>query len=178
MALLAVDLNKYTHLVHNSAIIIVQEITKLQKSDGPLPPERAYHAACCLGYGSEHPCILVTGGWANDGETLKDAWIYDFTSNRWDKVMHVLQQASAANRSLITLCTCARGELICCHHFHYCCYGRYKNRQILTSRNLSYILVKQKTDFSMLQIKHMAWSTSITNCVYLSAIVAMSVPYS
>lgn len=70
------------NLMHND----MQEVTKFQKSGGPLPPERAYHAACCLGYGSEHPCILVTGGWANDGETLKDAWIYDFTSNHWTKV--------------------------------------------------------------------------------------------
>ena len=69
-------------------IIIIQEITKLERSDGPLPPERAYHAACCLGYGSECPCILVTGGWAKDDETLKDAWIYDFMSNHWVKVMH------------------------------------------------------------------------------------------
>ena len=30
----------------------------------------------------------MTGGWAKDGEMLKDAWIYDFTSNRWVKVMH------------------------------------------------------------------------------------------
>lgn len=62
-------------------------MTLLQRSGGPLPQERAYHAACCLGYGSEHPCILVTGGWANNGETLKDAWIYDFTSNCWVEVI-------------------------------------------------------------------------------------------
>ena len=69
---------------------VMQEITKLQKSTGPLPPERAYHAACCLGYGSDFPFILVTGGWAKDSETLRDAWIYDFTSNRWTEVIHYI----------------------------------------------------------------------------------------
>ena len=66
----------------------MQEITKLQRGNGPVPSERAYHAACCLGYGSEHPCLLVTGGWDNHGGTLKDAWIYDYTSNKWVEVMH------------------------------------------------------------------------------------------
>ena len=41
---------------------VMQEITKFQKSTAPLPPERAYHAACYLGYGSDYPSILVTGG--------------------------------------------------------------------------------------------------------------------
>ena len=49
---------------------------------------RAGHAACCINYGEQHPQLLVTGGWDNDGKTLRDAWLLDVDSGTWKEVLH------------------------------------------------------------------------------------------
>ena len=73
--------------------IFTQVITKLERQvlDGrePWPVGRALHAACCLGFGSKHPHLLVTGGVDNDHKTLRDAWLFDVTNRRWKEVSGV-----------------------------------------------------------------------------------------
>lgn len=65
----------------------MQVITKLSGQVGePWPDMRAGHAACCLGFGSYHPHLLVTGGLDNNKKTLGDAWLFDMINKRWKKV--------------------------------------------------------------------------------------------
>ena len=49
------------------------------------PVERSAHAACCLGFGNEHPQLLISGG-VNDFKTLKDYWLFDMSSRSWKEV--------------------------------------------------------------------------------------------
>ena len=58
--------------------LLLQVNTKLQRQEGsgePWPVGREGHAACCLDFGSKHPCLLVIGGIDKDGVTLKDACV-------------------------------------------------------------------------------------------------------
>ena len=65
----------------------IQMITKLASQEGvPWPVGRFAHAACCLGFGSKHPHLLVTGGVDNDNKILGDAWLFDVTNCRWKEV--------------------------------------------------------------------------------------------
>ena len=65
----------------------IKVITKHQSQEGePWPIGRAGHAACCLGFGSDHPFLLVTGGFDNDDNMLRDAWIFDMSNRRWKEV--------------------------------------------------------------------------------------------
>ena len=68
----------------------VQIITKLERQERePWPVGRSDHAACCLGFGSQHPHLLVTGGRDNKDKTLRDAWLFDVTNRRWKEVSGV-----------------------------------------------------------------------------------------
>ena len=68
----------------------IQIITKLERQERePWPVGRSGHAACCLGFGSQHPHLLVTGGWDNDDKTLRDAWLFNVTNRRWKEVSGV-----------------------------------------------------------------------------------------
>ena len=69
----------------------MQVITKLaERQEGePWPVGRSGHAACCLGFGSKHLHLLVTGGIDNHGKTLRDAWLFDVTNRRWEEVSRV-----------------------------------------------------------------------------------------
>lgn len=65
----------------------MQVFTKFTRQGGePWPTERSYHAACCLGFGSENPHLLVTGGVDGEGRTLNDAWLLDVINRKWKKV--------------------------------------------------------------------------------------------
>ena len=44
------------------------------------------HAAVCLGYGGDHPQLLVTGGRDVTSKTLDDMWTLDIRSWRWREV--------------------------------------------------------------------------------------------
>ena len=50
----------------------------------PCPEARDDHAAVCLGYGGDHPQLLVTGGYG--GGVLSDVWLLDVQSGRWREV--------------------------------------------------------------------------------------------
>ena len=52
----------------------------------PCPEERCNHAAVCLGYGGDHPQLLVTGGRGPGDKVLNDTWILDMQSGKWREV--------------------------------------------------------------------------------------------
>ena len=65
----------------------MQEWKKLDCNEGdPCPVGRDSHSAVCLGYGGDHPQILVTGGLDKDKTVLSDAWTLDVQSGRWKEV--------------------------------------------------------------------------------------------
>ena len=47
--------------------------------------ERSNHAAVCLGFGGEHPQLLISGGLGNK-KVLNDLWILDVNTKKWRKV--------------------------------------------------------------------------------------------
>ena len=64
-----------------------QVVTELRRKGGqPWPAARDAHAACCLGFGSENPQLLVIGGIDAFDETIGDAWIFDLSSQTWREV--------------------------------------------------------------------------------------------
>ena len=68
-------------------VIFMQHWSKLAHHVGePCPVERSYHAAVCLGYGGDHPQLLVTGGLATGLKILSDAWMLDVQSGKWKEV--------------------------------------------------------------------------------------------
>ena len=50
------------------------------------PVGRSSHAAVCLGYGGDHPQLLITGGLGVGNKVLSDSWIFDLQSGRWREV--------------------------------------------------------------------------------------------
>ena len=53
----------------------------------PQPEKRAYHAACCLNYGEDHPKVLINGGMDKTNiNVLEDMWILKVNSGKWKKV--------------------------------------------------------------------------------------------
>ena len=65
----------------------MQHWSKLAHHVGePWPVKRAGHAAVCLGYGGDHPQLLVTGGLGAGSKVLSDAWILDVQSGKWREV--------------------------------------------------------------------------------------------
>ena len=86
---MAMEINKAT--VQSPLIILtcfaIQIITKLERQERePWPVGRSYHAACCLGFDSQHPHLLVSGGVDNDDKTLRDAWLFDVMNRKWKEV--------------------------------------------------------------------------------------------
>ena len=63
----------------------MQEWRKLDCHE-PCPVGRSYHAAVCIGYGGEHPQLLVIGGWDEDKTVLNDCWMLDIVSGSWREV--------------------------------------------------------------------------------------------
>ena len=68
-------------------VIIFQTVSELKRKKGqPWPTGRDAHAACCLGFGSDNPQLLIIGGIDSYDKTIGDAWIFDFSSQTWRKV--------------------------------------------------------------------------------------------
>ena len=40
----------------------------------------------CLGYGGDHPQLLITGGIVFGDKVLSDSWMLDLQSGRWREV--------------------------------------------------------------------------------------------
>ena len=65
----------------------MQHWSRLDIKEGePCPVERSEHAAVCLGYGGDHPQLLVIGGRGVGSKVLSDVWILDIQSRRWREV--------------------------------------------------------------------------------------------
>ena len=67
------------------SVLFMQHFSKMDTQGESSPKGRYGHAAVCLGYGGDHPQILVTGGWASFG-VLSDVWLLDVQSGRWREV--------------------------------------------------------------------------------------------
>ena len=52
----------------------------------PHPVGRSYHATVCLGYGGDHPQLLVIGGRDGSKKILNDAWMLEVESGHWREV--------------------------------------------------------------------------------------------
>ena len=64
----------------------MQHWSKVEHPVGePHPEERYDHASVCLGYGGNHPQLLVTGGY-DDDSILNDVWVLDVESGHWREV--------------------------------------------------------------------------------------------
>ena len=87
---IAILLFPYTCIAHP---YIMQDWRKLecQEKGVPRPMGRSSHDAVCLGYGGDHPHLLVTGGLDNDKTVLGDAWMLDLQSGRWREVRITLR---------------------------------------------------------------------------------------
>ena len=72
--------------VSSHSVIFVQHWTQLDIQEGEsCPVGRNGHAAVSLGYGRDHPQLLITGGDACRN-VLSDSWILDLQSRRWREV--------------------------------------------------------------------------------------------
>ena len=66
------------------SVLFMQHFSKMDTQGESCPKERLSHAAVCLGYGGDHPQLLVTGGF--DGRVMSDVWLLDVQSGRWREV--------------------------------------------------------------------------------------------
>ena len=67
------------------SVLFMQHFSKMDTQGESCPKGRYLHAAVCLGYGGDHPQLLVTGGY--DGSSiLIDVWLLDVQSGRWREV--------------------------------------------------------------------------------------------
>ena len=69
---------------HN--VLFMQHFSKMDTQGESYPEKRSYHAAVCLGYGGDHPQLLVTGGVGSGTYVLSDVWLLDVQSGRWREV--------------------------------------------------------------------------------------------
>ena len=63
------------------SVLFMQHFSKMDTQGESYPEGRSFHAAVCLGYGGDHPQLLITGG--NHGSVLSDVWLLDVQSGRW-----------------------------------------------------------------------------------------------
>ena len=48
------------------------------------------HAACCLGFNTGHPQLLVTGGRSNQDTPIEETWLFDVAKKKWNEVTNYL----------------------------------------------------------------------------------------
>ena len=68
------------------SVLFMQHFSKMDTQGESCPKKRDRHATVCLGYGGDHPQLLVTGGWGIDLDVLSDVWLLDVQSGRWREV--------------------------------------------------------------------------------------------
>ena len=62
------------------SVLFMQHFSKMDTQGESCPEGRDRHAAVCLGYGGDHPQLLVTGGY--DGRrVMSDVWLLDVQSD-------------------------------------------------------------------------------------------------
>ena len=67
------------------SVLFTQHFSKMDTKGESIPKGRDEHVAVCLGYGGDHPQLLVTGG-RDRIAVLSDVWILDVQSERWREV--------------------------------------------------------------------------------------------
>ena len=67
-------------------IYTVQHWSKVEREVEPRPEARSAHPTICLGYGGDHPHLLVLGGYGDGLRTLYDVWLLDIQSMKWKEV--------------------------------------------------------------------------------------------
>ena len=67
------------------SVLFIQHFSKMDTQGESCPEGRGRHAAVCLGYGGDHPQLLVTGG-IFGSSVLSDVWMLDVQSGRWREV--------------------------------------------------------------------------------------------
>ena len=71
----------------NHSVLLMQHFSKMATQGESRPKRRSRHASVCLGYGGDHPQLLVTGGLGiTIGDVLSDVWLLDVQSGRWREV--------------------------------------------------------------------------------------------
>ena len=68
------------------SVLFMQHFSKMDTQGESCPEGRYSHGAVCLGYGGDHPQLLVTGGSTSIGNVLSDVWLLDVQSGRWREV--------------------------------------------------------------------------------------------
>ena len=66
------------------SVLFMQNFSKMDTQGEFCPKGRGFHAAVCLGYGGDHPQLLVIGGLGSN--VLSDVWLLDVQSGRWREV--------------------------------------------------------------------------------------------
>ena len=67
------------------SVLFMQHFSKMDTQGESCPKGKSEHAAVCLGYGGDHPQLLVTGG-IDRSSVLSDVWLLDVQSGRWREV--------------------------------------------------------------------------------------------
>lgn len=76
-------------LTNTYNITFTQAITRIQPNTEIVtwPTRRiGQHAACCLGFNSKYPQLLISAGRPSEKVVLDDAWIFDLASQKWREV--------------------------------------------------------------------------------------------
>ena len=75
--------------MHTHIKLLYQEFIRIEGKEGELWPivTVGQHAACCLGFNTEHPQLLVTGGRSNQDTAMEGTWLFDVANKRWNEVM-------------------------------------------------------------------------------------------
>ena len=69
---------------HFTTTLSLQHWSVLDKGERETwPVGRWGHAAVCLGYGGDHPRLLISGGVDKDNRILNETWILDLQAGRW-----------------------------------------------------------------------------------------------
>ena len=68
------------------SVLFMQHFSKMDTQGESCPKERHSHATVCLGYGGDHPQLLVTGGEGSGFNVQSDVWLLDVQSGRWREV--------------------------------------------------------------------------------------------
>ena len=67
------------------SVLFMQRFSKMDTQGESCPEGREDHASVCLGYGGDHPQLLVTGGFGGI-RVMSDVWLLDVQSGRWREV--------------------------------------------------------------------------------------------
>ena len=68
------------------SVMFMQHWSKLEIQGDSCPVGRSDHASVCLGYGGDHPQLLITDGNDDSYTPLSNVWLLGLESGRWREV--------------------------------------------------------------------------------------------